>query len=106
MTKYPLIINLCLFQSVQFRTTGLLPPIMKKKKYHQAHPDQFGICEIDRYPEIIIAKGKAQDSIKMVRNGYLFSTVKDPVSDSAELKQLITRYAQYKFLLELNALQM
>lgn len=49
-------------------------------------------------PELTITKGISRDSIKIASNNYFFNSV----TDTAELKEKIEQYIQYKFLKNLN----
>lgn len=49
-------------------------------------------------PELLIKKGKLKDSILIASNGHLFSTARTVNADQNELKEIVQRYLQYKFL--------
>ncbi len=53
-------------------------------------------------PEMIIVRGKKEDSLKINANGYLFATVKNIVADSMVLRDKLESYARYKFLQTLH----
>jgi hypothetical protein len=72
-----------------------------------AHPDSIAIKQALKdlplisfkgSPELSITKGITEDSLKIVSNGYLFTTIKNTASHPDELKEKIQRYVQYKFL--------
>ncbi|HTB51790.1 MAG TPA: caspase family protein [Ferruginibacter sp.] len=62
----------------------------------------YPYARFNEKPELLIIKGRGEDSIKIAGNGYLFKTIKNAVNDSTELKEDLQKYAQYKFLQSLQ----
>lgn len=51
-------------------------------------------------PDLLIEKGNGTDTVKVAANGFPFASL-TTAADSAELKKVITRYAQYQLLQKL-----
>ena len=71
------------------------------RKIREAFHD-MPLVTFQAQPQLILKKGKTIDSIKIAGNGYLFQTVKDAGAAPDELKNAVKKYAQYKFLQELE----
>jgi hypothetical protein len=63
----------------------------------------LSFLKIDYNPELLVVKGKNEDSIKVSSNGFLFETIKNATTDSTSLKNTLESYARYKFLQTLSA---
>jgi hypothetical protein len=62
----------------------------------------LSFLKIDANPDLLVTRGKSEDSIKVGSNGYLFKTIKNAITDSVNFKQLLESYARYKFLQTLS----
>lgn len=63
----------------------------------------LSFLKIDNNPELIVVRGKNEDSIKVCSNGFLFETVKNAITDSIGFKNILESYARYKYLQSLSS---
>lgn len=83
-----------------------LAPPTRGLNYTQAESDKI-TASLKKLPlvslvgtaDLLIEKGEDQDKIKIATNGYVFATLN--ATDTVELKNTISRYAQYQFLQKL-----
>lgn len=59
---------------------------------------QQTLVQFTGIPQLQLAKGTVTDSLLVSVNGFLFATVKKDADYTANLKQYITQFAQYRFL--------